>query len=181
MSASSRRTPKSTRSKRGATTWRSAAPAPCSSAIPRSRSPISPGAVRPGGRLVLLTWQGPDANEWIRELSGAMTTGRELPAPAADMPGPFALADPQRVRAILGGAGFTNVEIEDRTEPMWFGDDRDDAQRFVLGLLGWMLHGAGDDARSRALEAVTATLAAHESGDGVLYASGAWTILATRP
>ena len=138
-------------------------------------------AMRPGGRLVLLTWQGPDGNEWIRELSGAMAAGRDLPAPPVDAPGPFSLANPERVRAILGRAGFTNVELEGRTEPMWFGDETDDAQRFVLGLLGWMLHGADDHVRRSAVEAVTATLSAHESRDGVLYGSAAWTIRATRP
>lgn len=38
-------------------------------------------ALRRGGRLVLLTWQGPGGNEWIRELSTAMAAGRDLPDP----------------------------------------------------------------------------------------------------
>src|SRR5207302_7733270 len=32
-------------------------------------------SLRPGGRLSLLTWQGPAGNEWIRELSGALAAG----------------------------------------------------------------------------------------------------------
>ena len=35
-------------------------------------------ALRPGGRLVMLAWQGPGPNEWVRELSGALAAGRDL-------------------------------------------------------------------------------------------------------
>jgi SAM-dependent methyltransferase len=54
------------------------------------------GALRPGGRLTLLTWQSLDANEWITELRAAMAVGRVLPKPPPEAPSPFALADPVR-------------------------------------------------------------------------------------
>jgi hypothetical protein len=41
-----------------------------------------------------------------------------------------------------------------------------------------MLEGLDDDARSGALQALRDTIAAHETPDGVLYASGAWLITA---
>ncbi len=138
-------------------------------------------ALRRGGRLVLLTWQGLDGNEWIRELSTAMAAGRDLPTPTPDAPGPFSLADPERVRAILGAAGFTQIQVEPHREAMWFGDHADDAQRFVLGLLGWMLDGLDDDGKRRAVDNLAATLTAHDTGHGVLYGSATWTIWATRP
>ena len=69
-------------------------------------------AMVPGGRLVLVTWQPLPANEWIREISGALAAGRDLPAPPPDAPGPFALSDPDRVRSILTAAGFTDIELE---------------------------------------------------------------------
>lgn len=138
-------------------------------------------AVRPGGRLALLTWQAMAANEWIRELSGAMAADRDLPAPPPDAPGPFALANPDRVRTILTTAGFVDVEMEAAHEPMWFGRDADDAHRFVSGLLGWMLEGLDDTGCGRALDALHATLAAHQTSDGVLYKSAAWLIRARRP
>jgi SAM-dependent methyltransferase len=50
-------------------------------------------SLRRGGRLALLTWQEPNANEWIRELSTAMAAGRDLPTPPPDAPGPFSLSD----------------------------------------------------------------------------------------
>src|SRR5206468_5554978 len=79
-------------------------------------------ALRPGGRLVLVTWQPLSGNEWIREISGALAAGRDLPAPPPDA-GPFALADPARVRALLTSAGFADVELEGASAAMWFGND----------------------------------------------------------
>src|SRR5262249_5439282 len=53
-----------------------------------------------GGRLALVVWQGPDGNEWIREISGALAAGRDLPGPPPNS-GPFSLSDPDRVRSVL--------------------------------------------------------------------------------
>lgn len=137
-------------------------------------------ALRMGGRLVLVTWQPLAGNEWIREISGALA-GREPPAPPADAPGPFALSDPDRVRSLLTNAGFTDIDLDATSAGMWFGDDADDAHRFVLGLMGWMLQGLDDADRTRATDALHATMAAHATPDGVLFESAAWTIQATRP
>ena len=137
-------------------------------------------ALRSGGRLVLVTWQPLAGNEWIREISAALAGGRDLPAPPPDA-GPFSLSDPDRVGAVLGGAGFARVELEGTTAGMWFGDDADDAHRFVLGLMGWMLEGLDDAGRAHAIDALHATMAAHETPDGVLFDSAAWIIDTTRP
>ena len=138
-------------------------------------------ALRPGGRLALLTWQPITGNEWIREFTGALGADRGLPAPPPDAPGPFALAEPATIRSVLAAAGYTDTAVEAHEAPMWFGVDADDANGFVLGLLDWMLEGLDDPARSRAHEALRATLDAHETPDGVLYQSAAWVIRASRP
>jgi SAM-dependent methyltransferase len=138
-------------------------------------------ALRSGGRLVLLTWQGPGPNEWIRELSAAFAAGRDLPLPPPEAPGPFALSDSDRVRNILTAAGFADIEMEAHNESMWFGDDADDAYGFVLGLTGWMLQGLHNHERTRALENLRRTLAAHDTTHGVLYDSATWITRARRP
>lgn len=137
-------------------------------------------ALVPGGRLALVTWQPPPRNEWLREIAGALAAGREVPAPRPDAPGPFALSDPDRVRAVLTAAGFTDVELEGVTAGMCFGDDAHDAQRFVLGLMGWMVEPLDPEARARAVGDLLATMAAHETADGVVLGSAAWVITATR-
>ncbi len=137
-------------------------------------------ALRPGGRLRLLVWQGLEASEWIRELSSAMAAGRDLPKPPPSAPGPFALSDPERVRLLLGTAGFTDVQLDPSSAGMWFGDSPDEAERFILGVLGWMLDGLDDEGRERALQDLRATIAAHLGDDGVVFGSSVWTIRATR-
>jgi SAM-dependent methyltransferase len=137
-------------------------------------------ALRPGGRLVMLAWQGPGPNEWVRELSGALAAGRDLPGPLAGAPGPFSLADPGRTRTLLASAGFSDVTLDALHGPMWFGSDPQDAHRFVLGLLGWMLEGLDGTGRERALDALSATVTAHAGADGITFASAAWLIRAVR-
>jgi SAM-dependent methyltransferase len=137
-------------------------------------------ALRPDGRLTMLAWQGPGPNEWVRELSGALAAGRDLPAPPPGAPGPFALADPGRTRTLLASAGFCDVTFDALHAPMWFGSDPGDARRFVIGLLGWMLDGLDATERDRALDALTATVTAHAGPDGITFASAAWLIRAVR-
>ena len=117
-------------------------------------------ALRPRGRLVLLAWQPLPANEWVAELTAALAAGRDLPAPPSEAPGPFALADPDRVRQLLTGARFTSIEINPIQAPMWFGASAGDAYTFALGLLGWMLEGLDNDQRGQALATLRATVTA---------------------
>jgi SAM-dependent methyltransferase len=138
-------------------------------------------ALRPGARLVQLTWQPFAHQEWIREFSTALAAGRDLPAPPLDAPGPFTLADPEVISSVLDAAGYTDVTLDNRREAMWFGADADDAYQLVVGLLGWMLKGLDDHGRAAAQDALRATIASHATPDGVVYESAAWIIRATRP
>jgi SAM-dependent methyltransferase len=127
-------------------------------------------ALRPGGRIALLTWQTLGANEWIATIRTIFAAGRELPSPPPDAPGPFSMADPDRVRSLLVGAGFSDVEIEAREEPMNFGPI-DEARVIAFGLGGWMLEGLDEDARANALVKMDESLTAHLTDDGVAYGS----------
>jgi len=137
-------------------------------------------ALRPGGRLVLLAWQGPRVNEWLREIAMVFAAGRDLPLPPADARGPFALSDPDRVRGLLAGADFSAPRFEDLSEPMFFGDDPDDALDFIVGANGWMLDGLDADGREGALAALRSTLEAHRGDEGVVFGSAAWLVTAHR-
>ena len=137
-------------------------------------------ALQPGGRLVLLVWQPLARNEWISVITAELAAGRPVPVPPPGSPGPFSMSDPARLRGILAGAGFGNMRIESRAEPMCFGPTADDAHQFIAGLTAWMLQGLDDDARHDVLAGLRAVLGQHETPDGVLFGSAAWLVTATR-
>jgi SAM-dependent methyltransferase len=135
-------------------------------------------ALRPGGRLVLLSWQPMPRNEWLTEFRRALAAGRDLPPRPAT---PGSLTDPDQVRALLTAAGFTDVRVRALSEPMWFGADADDATRFVSQQFGGLLTGLDPDTRVRALADLRASAAAHQTADGVRFDSAAWLTEARRP
>jgi SAM-dependent methyltransferase len=135
-------------------------------------------ALRPSGRVALLTWQSPAANPWFRDLVSALAAGRDLPQPPPDAPGPFSLADPDRVHALLTKAGFAHVSVAGINQPMSWGVDVDAAYQQALGVLGWLLRDLDADGQARALDALRATLAAHNGPDGVQFDSAAWLVTA---
>jgi SAM-dependent methyltransferase len=137
-------------------------------------------ALRRGGRLTVLVWQGLDRNEWIRDLRAALAAGRDLPAPPAGQPGPFAFADPGRLSSFLAGTGFDDVQVQGVETPMWLGANPEDSHRFLLEFMGWMLEGLDPAGRARAAASLHTTLAAHDTGSGVRYDSAGWIVSATR-
>lgn len=132
-------------------------------------------ALRPGGRLVVLAWQPPARNEWLR-IFGAIYAGAGAVADRAAEPG--AVADPDQVRMLLESAGFAGVQVEPVHEPMFLGDDVEAAERFVTGRFGWPLDGAG--ARQSSRERLRENLHAHQVESGVFYGSAGWLVTAVR-
>jgi SAM-dependent methyltransferase len=140
-------------------------------------------ALRPGGRVALFVWRELARNEWLTAIRGAVALGRELPTPPPDSPGhPFSLADPDRVRSILGASGYDRIELEPVDEPVDMGADADDAFAFFStnGMVRWLLEGVDDAGRARAMDNLRAAFEAAATPDGVLLGSSAWVITATR-
>jgi SAM-dependent methyltransferase len=123
-------------------------------------------ALRPGGRMVLLTWQALHRNDWITAIRDSFGAGGE-PPPGA--PGPFALADPEAVTETLAAAGFVEIAFESVDVPVCLGADVDDATAFAAGTgLGRSLLGRLDETgRAQALARLRTTMAAHATADGV--------------
>jgi SAM-dependent methyltransferase len=140
-------------------------------------------ALRPRGRLAVMSWQELARNEWLLSLREALAVGRTMGAPPNGAPGPFGLAEPDHVRRVLAEAGFEDVELDAIEEPFELGTDADDAFSFVrtMGIVEGMTHDLDADDTARALDAVQAMLKAHETPDGVLVGSAAWLITARRP
>ena len=139
-------------------------------------------ALRPGGRLALLSWQPLARNEWLLTIRGALAAGRPLPEPPGNAPGPFGLADPDHVHRVLAAAGFEAVDLAGVMGTVRLGADAEDAFGFVsaLGLTRGLLGELDDDARQAALDDLRDRLAAHATPDGVRLGASAWLITARR-
>ena len=138
-------------------------------------------ALRPGGRLAVLTWQPFERNEWFRAVFTALAAGRPLAPPPPHPPSPFGLSDPDGVRRVLADAGFVDVALTDQRAPMHIGPDVEDAFGFLLGQLGWIVGDADAPTRERALADLRRSLTEHLTERGVVYGSAAWLVQARRP
>jgi SAM-dependent methyltransferase len=143
-------------------------------------------AVRPGGRLSFVCWQGLGSNAWMREPMAAMAKQVTLPAPATppdpNAPGPMAFADAARVRGILERAGFRNVNFEPYTGQLLLGRDVDDALVLVseIGPASRLLAEVTPAQRDAALGAVRELLAANRTSKGVELGFATWLVTGER-
>jgi SAM-dependent methyltransferase len=69
--------------------------------------------LRLGGRLVLAVWGEAERNLWLANILAMVMSHLNAPPPQPGAPGPFALGDPARLRNLLDGGGFSDVEVEE--------------------------------------------------------------------
>jgi SAM-dependent methyltransferase len=143
-------------------------------------------ALKPGGRLALVCWQEIDRNPWMREPLVSLASVIELPAPPEPgAPGPFALADAERVRAILESAGFAHIAFESAESPLAIGGEGtlDDALAFLLevGPAAAALREKSAEDRRAALAALRHALRRYSTPKGVVMDAAAWIVTARNP
>ena len=140
-------------------------------------------ALRPDGRLCFICWQALEMNDWIRVPLRAASQHVELPAPPAPgAPGPFALADPERVRRILTASGFQDVSFDAHEAKLSLGGaaNVEEAVEFILeiGPVATLLQKADAPVRARVVQAIREALTPYTSRDGVSLGGAAWIVLA---
>ena len=138
-------------------------------------------ALKPGGRLTMLTWQAADDNAWFTAIRDNLG-GPEMLRPPPGAPSPFALAEPDQVRPMLAAAGFTDIGFKAVPATFHLGADVPDAVGFVAGTgVAQALLGMLDDAgRTAALDRLAAALRRHVTDAGVDLPANAWIITARR-
>jgi SAM-dependent methyltransferase len=134
-------------------------------------------ALKPAGRLAFVCWRPFAENLWMRV---PMDAARDLLPPMAPAdplaPGPFAFADPDRVRQILTDAGYDGVKITP-FDAMIGGGDLEQTLELSLrvGPLGAVLR-ENPDYAIKAIAAVRAALAGHVTPAGVMMPSAVWIV-----
>jgi SAM-dependent methyltransferase len=142
-------------------------------------------AVRPGGRLCFVCWQALDQNEWARIPLIAAKRHVPLPAPPApDAPGPFAFANPDRVRGLLEAGGFKEVRLESHQAKLTMGGATtvDEAVDFTLeiGPVSRLLLDVSAEIRARVVEELRVALAPYANGKTVSLGGAVWVVTAQR-
>ena len=66
-----------------------------------------------GGPLAFAVWAAPDRNGWAALPAQTLVQRGHMPPPEPGAPGIFAMADPDRIRALVTGAGFGEPELEE--------------------------------------------------------------------
>jgi SAM-dependent methyltransferase len=134
-------------------------------------------ALRPGGRIVFVSWAGPEHNPWFAwpQRIAVARLGPVAPAPP-DAPGPMAFRDTGRVLGILEAAGFVECTGETMTvdlhHPRGIGAVVELAA--VVGPTARMLREKGGSAED--LAAITQAIAVEfeqfRSNDGIRIPAG---------
>lgn len=141
--------------------------------------------LKPGGRLLFCCWRPVTENGWVTVPMGAI---RDLlpdaPPLVPHAPGPFALADRDRLAGILERAGFCDVRISPHDIPVVMSETGGvgDALGLALqiGPAAAALAEAGEEVRPVAKERLRAALARHETGGRVALGGAIWLVEAKR-
>jgi SAM-dependent methyltransferase len=140
-------------------------------------------AMQPRARLAFACWQGLQENPWTAlPLQAALTV---LPPPEPTpprAPGPFAFAEPDYVKTLLGDAGWTAIDIHPHAAQMrWDGSaGYETAVRELVntGPVGRLLAEAGE-AQRRAVHAAACTALKDYFREDTLVLPGAvWLVTA---
>ncbi|WP_191970260.1 class I SAM-dependent methyltransferase [Methylobacterium planeticum] len=139
--------------------------------------------MRPGGRLLFACWRPLAENPWF---TVPLEAGRPFlpPQPPADptAPGPFAFADPERVRQVLATAGWREIGVSPREAPMRMADadDLDGAAAFAtrVGALARLLADSEPETHRAVKRAVREALRAHDGPDGIALTGSVWLVSA---
>jgi ubiquinone/menaquinone biosynthesis C-methylase UbiE len=139
-------------------------------------------ALTPGGQLGFVCWRPPVENPvFVLPMQSVQHFVQPPPPAEPGAPGPFAFADPERVRAILAAAGFADIQIAPHDEKIGSGD-LDTALGLALrvGPLGTVLR-ENPDQRDAVIATVREALAKHVGPDGLKLDSATWIVTARNP
>jgi SAM-dependent methyltransferase len=143
-------------------------------------------ALRRGGRVSFACWRALPENPWVTVPLAALATvltPPPPPPPPPGAPGPFSFGDPERVRGILGSAGFEEVELAPHEAALRLGGDLDEAVTFALtaGPASRLIANASPEERTRAERAVRDALAPQARGGAVSLSGAVWLVRARNP
>jgi ubiquinone/menaquinone biosynthesis C-methylase UbiE len=140
-------------------------------------------ALKPSGRVAFSCFRSPKENALITTILAAVQEFvPPLPKMNPEDPGPFAFADPERVKRILGAAGFKSVALEpvDVQSDISAGLGLEEAlvNAMEIGPAGRALRGAPPETMAKAKAALRAAFTPLQKDGKVLLGAGLWIVTA---
>ena len=132
-------------------------------------------AARVGARLRFITWRSPAENSF-------MTTAERAAAPLLPAlperdpraPGQFALSDPELLRDLLSGAGWSRVDVTPVDAECELPLEAFDRYVTTMGPVGIALRTAEDHQRARLLAVLQAAFEPFRHGDVMRFEASCW-------
>jgi len=126
--------------------------------------------LRPGGRLALAAWDGPEHNIWVTAFTDELVERGFEPPPDPELPSMFSFARPGRIEELLDAAGFADwrVEAVDFAFDVSSFDEWWEFQYDVSPLLARALTPLTPEQRDGVYEAIERRLSAYAADGGSL-------------
>jgi SAM-dependent methyltransferase len=137
-------------------------------------------ALKPGGRVVLVSWRRPTDVELMREISRTLGQKPLEGGPPPEAISPFRHADPSHTGPLLEQAGLVDVVFTEMDEPMLVGADVDAAFDYLVRMFGWQSSDLDEAGKAKAHADLRASLEEHQTDDGLAYGTATWLITAAR-
>jgi len=124
--------------------------------------------LRDGGRLAFAVWAAADRNPWAAIPGMTLVQRGHMPPPEPGAPGIFALADPDRTRELVTGAGFGEPDIDEIAFEFRYADDDDlwDAIVRLAGPLARVIKALPEDERQATHDAILEGIGDYRNEDG---------------
>ncbi len=141
-------------------------------------------ALKPRGRLVFACWREPRANGWMMiPLQAVYQHVPKMPQLGPEDPGPFSFGNEERVRRILAGAGFSDVQLKqhDLALDISLGRGLEAAANAAIafGPASRALDGHPDSVRAAAIQSVREALSKYEKDSKIPLPASIWIVSAS--
>ena len=134
--------------------------------------------LRDGGRLAFAVWGPPDRNLWAFLPGFALVEAGHIPPPEPDAPGIFAMGDPERIRSLVSGAGFTEPDLREVTVDWDYTDPAVHWEKTMklAAPIADAVNGLPEDERERIREVVASRVAEHVAEDPAALYGHTWVV-----